>query len=104
MTIAMVLGMSSLHIFGFDCHVTQAAYANGITGVGVSVPEYLEIDVEGRPFTTTGPYFSFVHQFLHLIDTGRMLGYLTHVEVYGDSLVTAMGSDFIADVNRRGAR
>jgi hypothetical protein len=24
MTIAMVLGMSSLHIFGFDCHVTQS--------------------------------------------------------------------------------
>jgi len=31
------------------------------------------------------------------------LGYLKHVEVYGDSLVTAMASEFIADLNRRGA-
>src|SRR6185295_7970703 len=103
MTIAMALGMPSLHIFGFDCHVTKAPYASGITGVGVARPEYLHIDVEGRTFTTTGPYFSFVHQFLHLIDTGCLLGYLKFVKVYGDSLVNAMGSEFIADINRRGA-
>jgi SAM-dependent methyltransferase len=103
MTIAMALGMTSLHIFGFDCHMTAAPYAHGITGVGVDVPEYLDIDVEGRLFRTTGPYFSFVHQFFHLIDTGCLLGYLKRVQVYGDSLVTAMGAKFIADVNRRGA-
>jgi len=103
MTIAMALGMTSLHIFGFDCHMTEAPYAQGITGVGVAVPEYVFLEVEGRIFKTTGPYFSFVHQFLHLIDTGRILGYLKHVEVYGDSLVTAMASRFIADLNHRGA-
>ncbi len=102
-TVAMALGMHALHVFGFDCHMTQSPYANGITGVGVKVPEYLEIEVEGRPFTTTGPYFSFVHQFLHLIETGCQLGYLKRVQVYGDSLVTAMGSEFMADINRRGA-
>ncbi len=102
-TVAMALGMDAIHVFGFDCHMTQAPYANGITGVGVAVSEYLEIEVEGRAFTTTGPYFSFVHQFLHLIETGCQLGYLKHVQVYGDSLVNAMGSEFIADINRRGA-
>lgn len=97
MTIAMALGMSALHIFGFDCHVTGAHYATGITGVGEPT-QLIDIDVEGRAFTTTGPYLSFAQQFFPLMDTGRMMGFLSSVTLYGDSLVLAMGEEWLQAV------
>jgi SAM-dependent methyltransferase len=102
MTIAMVLGMSSLHIFGFDCHVNRDAYATGITGVGVDAPRTFDVEIESQVYRTTGAYLSFAQQFFPLMETARLGGYVTRVQVYGDSLVTAMGSEFIADLNRRG--
>jgi len=99
MTIAMALGMSSLHIFGFDCHVGQAAYATGITGVGVDHPAYLEIDVGERAFTTTGAYLSFAQQFFPLMETAKAMGYVTAIQFYGDSLVMAMGSEWLDAMN-----
>ncbi len=99
MTIAMALGMRSLHIFGFDCHVTERAYANGITGVGVAQPQLIEIEVDGKPFTTTGPYLSFAQQFFPLMETGRLMGFLKSVDLYGDSLVTAMGDAWLKESN-----
>lgn len=95
MTIAMALGMSSLHIFGFDCHVTKSAYAQGITGVGVDGAKYIDVEVDGKVFTTTGAYLSFAQQFFPLMDTGRQLGFLKSVQLYGDSLALAMGEAWI---------
>ena len=103
MTIAMVLGMRSLHIFGFDCHVTKDAYATGITGIGVDKPNTFELDIDDACYTTTGAYLSFAQQFFPLMETARLDGYVKRVQVYGDSLVTAMGAQFIADLNQRGA-
>ncbi len=97
MTIAMVLGMSSLRIFGFDCHVTQAAYATGITGVGVDAPNTFEVEIDGQAFLTTGAYLSFAQQFFPLIKTGCLMGFVSAVRLYGDSMVTAMGESWIKD-------
>jgi hypothetical protein len=107
MTIAMALGMDALHIFGFDCHITGAHYAKGITGVGEAT-QCLEIEVDGQDFTTTGPYLSFAQQFFPLIDTGKQMGFLNAVTIYGDSLVMAMGSDWLTamglNVTEKGIR
>ena len=97
MTIAMALGMKTLHIFGFDCHVGQGAYAPGITGVGVTHPTYLEVEVDGQVFTTTGPYLSFAQQFFPLMETARVMGFVKSINVYGDSLVNAMGNIWLKE-------
>jgi len=97
MTIAMALGMQTLHIFGFDCHVGQGAYATGITGVGVETPRYLEVEVDGQPFTTTGAYLSFAQQFFPLMETARVMGFVKSINIYGDSLVTAMGNAWLKE-------
>ena len=89
MSIAMTLGMRDLHIFGFDCHITDGGYAKGITGVGVQ-NILIDIEVDGRVFKTTPPYLSFAQQFFKLIDMARSFGMVESIDVYGDSLVNAM--------------
>lgn len=88
-SLAMSLGCNDLHIFGFDCHVTNGQYAKGITGVGEQKFTY-DIQVEDRTFTTTNAYLSFVQQFSILIDMGENQGKLKNVKIYGDSLAKAM--------------
>ena len=97
MSLAMVLGMSSLHIFGFDCHVTEKPYATGITGVGVQAPVTFEVEVDDKVFLTTGAYLSFAQQFFPLMETGRIMGFVKSIRLYGDSLVTAMGDAWMKD-------
>jgi len=94
MAIAMTLGMADLHVFGFDCHVSEAAYARGITGQG-GQDKHIKVRVENRDFTTTTAYMAFAQQFFVLREFGRDNGMLESVKVYGDSLVNAMSREDI---------
>ena len=94
MSMALLLGMREWHIFGFDCHVTNATYANGITGVGDQTHCY-PVDIGDRTFTTTSPYLSFAQQFFLLRAQAVKEGRLDNVRVYGDSLVVAMSEEDI---------
>jgi len=94
MAIAMTLGMKTLHIFGFDCHVTQKPYAEGISGVGVHAASFA-VDIHGQIFHTLASYMSFAQQFFHLMDMAKRSDMLNSVKVYGDSLVNAMSVEDI---------
>jgi len=87
-SIAMTLGCRDVHIFGFDCHITNGGYANGIVGVGEQNGAY-QIEIEGRVFLTTSPYISFAQQFFELKKIGEKINMLDSVKVYGDTLVGA---------------
>lgn len=89
MSLAMILGASRLHVFGFDCQCAEQRYASGIAGAG-SQDDIITIDIDGYPdrvFTTTLPYLAFAQQFIKLVDLCRREGYLESATVYGDSLV-----------------
>lgn len=89
MSLAMTLGATRLHIFGFDCQFTDKWYADHIAGVG-QIDNVTEIYVDGhgdRLFKTTLPYLAFAQQFLELIELARRLHALEWAKVYGDSLV-----------------
>ena len=97
-SIAMTLGCKDIHIFGFDCHMTNGGYANGIAGVGIQEGIF-EVEVGDRLFKTNSPYLSFAQQFFDLKVMATRLGMLKSVKVYGDSLVTAMSvTDISGDV------
>lgn len=86
---SMFLGMKKMHIFGFDCHVTEQNYADGITGVGY-VEDVFTAVVDGKEYQTTGIYVSFARQFFEMWKLGESLGLLEDVKIYGDSLAKAM--------------
>ena len=87
--ISMFLGMKNLHIFGFDCHVSEKNYADGITGVGY-INDIFTIDVDGKEFNTTPIYVSFARQFFDMWQLGKSIGLIDDVKIYGDSLIKAM--------------
>ena len=95
MSIAMTLGMKDLHIFGFDCHVTNGNYAKSITGVG-AISHVYEVEIGERIFKTTSPYLSFAQQFFEILKMARELNQIGMVRVYGDSLVAHMS---LEDIN-----
>lgn len=88
LSIAMTLGSKKLHIFGFDCHVNGKNYAEGITGTGC-ISETFNAEIEGRTFKTTTAYYAFMQQFFQIYMTGKTLGLLNDVKVYGDSMIKA---------------
>lgn len=98
MSASLFLGCRSLHIFGFDCHLSDGAYAVGITGVGAVTDSY-EVEIGAQVFRTTNAYFSFAQQFFVLMDIAKHLGHLKAVRVYGHSLVSALGQDAIKGYN-----
>lgn len=98
MAIAMTLGMTRLHIFGFDCHVSQGNYADGITGVGAQDQHFqLRIGASDDPthriFETTTAYASFAQQFFQLMGLAEQTQLVESVTVYGDSMVNAMAAE-----------
>lgn len=93
-SIALTLGARNLHVFGFDCHITNGSYAPGITGVGAQA-DYLDVEIEGRIFTTTPGYISFMQQFFKLIEFARKSNMLDSVKLYGDSMATWASKDNI---------
>ena len=92
LSLAMLLGLAEIHLFGFDCHYTYRPYATGIAGVGTAGP-VIQVRVEDRVFTTTPAYLAFAQQFFFLQEQGRRDGLLRSLTVYGDSLVTALSRD-----------
>lgn len=98
MAIAMTLGMQTLHVFGFDCHVGSGVYSTGIVGVGDQKRTFT-MDVKDRSFVTTTGYYAFAQQFFHLWKLGNDLDLLKRVVVYGDSMVAAMAKD-TANISR----
>lgn len=94
MAVAMTLGMADLHVFGFDCHVGNGAYAKGITGVG-GQGTFIKTRIEDRDFDTTLPYLGFAQQFFILRQFGIEAGLLDSIKVYGDSLVNALSRENI---------
>ncbi len=95
LSIAMTLGMRTLHIFGFDCHIQHGRYANGIVGVGE--PEQLQVTMRGKDWSylTTIPYACFAQQFFEIKYIATQLNECDQFKVYGDSLVTAMSREAI---------
>lgn len=92
MSIAMTLGMRDLHVFGFDCHVTNAAYAEGIKGNGTT-DERITVRIEDRDFVTTHSYLAFAQQFFTIVRFGRDDELVDSVKIYGDSMITAMSKE-----------
>ena len=92
MAVAMTLGMADLHVFGFDCHIGEGAYAQGITGQG-GQNKYIKVRIEDRDFDTTMAYMAFAQQFFILREFGRKLGLLDSIKIYGDSLVNALSRE-----------
>ena len=89
LSLAMLMGIQTIHLFGFDCHVTDGGYANGIAGVGEQA-DFIHVKIEDRAFRTTPAYLAFAQQFFELKEIGQRDGLLRTITVYGDSLVTAM--------------
>ena len=94
LSLAMLMGMRTIHLFGFDCHVTAGGYAHGIAGVGAQ-EQVFGVKVEGRLFQTTTAYLCFAQQFFEVQHIGKRDGLLDTIRVYGDSLVTAMSKEDI---------
>ena len=94
MAISFMFGCKDLHIFGFDCHITNGNYAEGITGVGAINKSY-QVDIGDRVFTTTTAYISFAQQFFEIARIAKEQDKLNSVKVYGDSLVNAMSIEDI---------
>ena len=88
LSIAITLGARKFHIFGFDCHVTDKNYADGITGVG-DIKNTIEVEVNGKTFKTTAAYFAFMQQFFYIYQTAKELGQLKDVKIYGNSMIKA---------------
>ena len=91
-SLAMLMGMQTVHLFGFDCHVTNGGYAHGIAGVGEQA-DFIHVKLDGRAFRTTPAYLAFAQQFFDLYEIGKREGLLTNICLYGDSLVTAMSRE-----------
>ena len=91
MSLAMTLGSRQLHVFGFDCHVTDGAYATGIAGVGEQ-PSTFSVSAVGqdRRYLTNAAYLAFAQQFFKLMELARRCELIETVQIYGDSLVKAM--------------
>lgn len=91
MSLAMTFGCCDLHIMGFDCHVSNGGYANGIAGVGEQ-DGIVEVSMAGHPrrYQTTVAYLSFAQQFFKLMKLGHDAGVLDSVTVYGDTLIRPM--------------
>jgi hypothetical protein len=99
LSLAMLMGMQTIHLFGFDCHVTTGGYATGIAGVGEQA-DFIQVKIDGRAFRTTPAYLAFAQQFFELKDIGQRDGLLKTITVYGDSLVTAMSVEPIGATGR----
>jgi hypothetical protein len=94
MSAAMALGIKSLHIFGFDCHIGNGGYAKHIAGVGEQIDK-ITIRIEDRDFLTTLPYLAFAQQFFTLWEFAKDDELLDRVRIYGDSMATAMSKEDI---------
>jgi SAM-dependent methyltransferase len=95
-SLSMMLGARDIHMFGFDCHITAKDYAAGITGVG-EIKDVLEVEINGKTFKTTPCYLAFMQHFFNLYSTGKGLGLVKSVRIYGDSLVSWASKDNISD-------
>lgn len=95
-SIAWTLGSKNIHIFGFDCHITNGDYAQGITGNG-SMNDCMEVEIEGRIFKTRLDYMSFMQQFFQLIALARKVNMLESVKIYGDSMASWASKENISD-------
>lgn len=96
MAIALFLGSSNLHVFGFDCHITDKQYADGIMGAGIKGNSFY-VNIEEKIFLTTTAYLSFAQQFFSLLDNARKSNMIDKIRIYGDSLINAMSIEDLSD-------
>jgi hypothetical protein len=94
MSAAMALGIKSLHVFGFDCHLGNGGYAKKIAGVGEQI-EKITVRIDDRDFSTTLPYLAFAQQFFTILQFARDDELLDSVKIYGDSMISAMSKEDI---------
>lgn len=92
LSLSMLLGMRTLHMFGFDCHITNGRYARGIVGTGEPT-QLCYATVGSRRYCTTIPFLCFVQQFFELRHWAKALNECDDIKIYGDSLVTAMSKE-----------
>ncbi len=86
-------------MFGFDCHVTEQNYADGITGVG-DIKDVITATVDNKEYQTTVSYISFARQFFEMWKLGESIGLIDDIKIYGDSLAKAMSKDTSIDGDR----
>ena len=86
MALAYTMGCRNLHVFGFDCHITNGDYAKGIAGVGVMRNCY-EVNIDGRIFKTNNSFLSFLQQFFQLWAMAKGQNLVDNIKIYGDSMV-----------------
>lgn len=99
LSVAMMLGARNIHMFGFDCHITNKNYASGITGIG-AIKDVVEVELNGKLFKTTAGYLAFMQHFFNLYSIGKDTGLLKSVCLYGDSMVSWASKENISDNNK----
>lgn len=91
--LAMLLGMRTIHLFGFDCHVEHGKYASDISGAGTE-DQVIRLQIgkgdDAVFYNTTMPFLCFAQQFLLMEKWGKDYGLLDDIVIYGDSLVKAI--------------
>jgi predicted TPR repeat methyltransferase len=90
-SLAMNIGFKNLHVFGFDCMMTDPAHhhASGISGQS-EVQRVFEVEIQGQSYFTTGAFLEFARQTLDLIGAGHQEGLLESATFYGESLINKM--------------
>jgi hypothetical protein len=88
---AMLLGFTTLHVFGCDYMVTdpKVHHATGIAGES-SPEQFFPLEIEGKQYITSCPYIEFANQTADLLRAGKATGLLHSAKFYGDSLVNAI--------------
>jgi 2-polyprenyl-3-methyl-5-hydroxy-6-metoxy-1,4-benzoquinol methylase len=90
-SLAMNLGFTDLHVFGLDCMATDVAktHATGIAGESVE-PVWIEVEIEGVKYHTSGAFLEFARQTLDMASAGHEEGLLKSIKFYGESLVNKL--------------
>jgi hypothetical protein len=90
-SVALTLGYTDLHIFGFDCMFPGSGktHATGIAGESVE-QKHTVVEVQGQLINTTPSFIEFAHQALDLFSVAHDEHVLNGVQIYGDSLITRL--------------
>lgn len=95
---AAAFGYRQIELFGFDCKVGEKEYASGIAGKSVE-RNYLEVEIDGKTFSTCLPFLSFAQQFLRLVSDLKQGKFIEGITVHGDSLINEIWDQSCAAEN-----
>ena len=91
MYIALTLGFSHVHLFGFDCMVPDEGHGYSTGVAGESVPRsYFTVEVGEEKVLTCTTFLAFAQQFFRMVGVAAKNGLLKAVDIHGESLVNKM--------------